>query len=63
MIDERAFLKIPIDFEKGIKIYPPTIKEVISESYFQFFKKILTMSQEDIEDEINEKEKNLIKKD
>ena len=55
MIDERVFLQIPIEYEKEVKIYPPTVKQVLSEQYFHFFKRILMMSQEDIEDDINKK--------
>lgn len=55
MINERVLINIPLNFEKGVKIYPPTVKEVISQPYFSVFRKLLISSQEDIEDDIEEK--------
>jgi len=62
MINEKVFVSLPLNFEKGVKIYPPTVKEVIQQSYFPVFRKLLMSSQEDIEDDIEErknKEKDL----
>lgn len=58
MINEQVFINAPLNFEKGVKIYPPTVKEVITQSYFSNFRKLLMSSQEDIEDDIEEKVKN-----
>ena len=58
MINEQVFINAPLNFEKGVKIYPPTVKEVITQSYFPIFRKLLMSSQEDIEDDIEEKVKN-----
>mgnify|MGYP002539365858 CR=1 FL=1 len=57
MINEQVFINTPLKFEKGVKIYPPTVKEVITQSYFPIFRKLLMSSQEDIEDDIEEKKK------
>lgn len=57
MINEQVFINAPLNFEKGVKIYPPTVKEVITQSYFPIFRKLLMSSQEDIEDDIEEKKK------
>lgn len=58
MINEQVFINAPLNFEKGVKIYPPTVREVITQSYFPIFRKLLMSSQEDIEDDIEEKVKN-----
>lgn len=50
MINEKVFLQIPLDFEKGVKIYPPTVKEVFENKYFPMYRQLLLSSQEDIED-------------
>ena len=55
MINELVFINAPLNFEKGVKIYPPTVKEVITQSYFSIFRKLLMSSQEDTEDDIEEK--------
>lgn len=57
MINEKVFLGIPLSFEKDIKVYPPTIKDVIGNENFGFYRKLLLQSQEDIEDEIEEARK------
>ena len=57
MINELVFINAPLNFEKGVKIYPPTVKEVITQTYFPIFRKLLMSSQEDIEDDIEENKK------
>jgi len=51
MSKELFFLGEPLDFKRGIKIYPPKVKEVISNSRYNLFTRVLTYSQEEIEDE------------
>lgn len=51
MINEKTLLKIPLNFTSKIQIYPPTLNDVIQEDFFPYYKKILTLSQEEIEDE------------
>lgn len=55
MIDERVFLGFPKNFDNLCKIYPPKIKDVIGNDKFPLYKRVLTLSQEEIEDEFTEK--------
>lgn len=59
MINEKTFLKIPLNFTSKIKIYPPSLREVMEEDFFPYYKKILTLSYEEIEDEYTKKEENV----
>lgn len=53
MIDSRSFLGYPVVFKQGIEIYPPLVQDAVNpESKYSLYKKILTMTQEEIEDEI-----------
>lgn len=52
MIDVRTFLGIPIDFEDICKIYPPTVQQVVEESQAISGYRLLTQTQEDIEDSL-----------
>lgn len=47
----------PLDFGgvKGIKVYPPSINDVVSKPHFPAWVRALTMSQEEIEDELFDK--------
>jgi hypothetical protein len=56
MINPAAFIGKPLLFKKGINIYPPTIAEVISNPYYGQFIKLLTLSQDDIRDDLAKKE-------
>lgn len=55
MLSERVILGLPLDFGGICKIYPPKTKEVIGSEHFGFFKKIMTISQEELEDIFTEK--------
>lgn len=57
MNKELYFIGEPSQFKPGIFIYPPTVREVITNPYYGHFCKLLTQSQEDIEDKFLE-EKN-----
>lgn len=57
MIDSRAFLTIPLEFYDICRIYPPTIKEVLSDPNFNTYLKILTITQEELELEFEKNEK------
>ena len=59
MSKESFFIGQPVLFKKGIKIYPPMVKEVIIEPFYGHYCKILTQSQEDIEDQFLEENKTL----
>ena len=54
MIDSYSFLSIPFQFQNVCKIYPPKIREILSESNYPVYKKLFFSSQEDIEDEFAE---------
>ena len=51
MIDEKFFLGFPKNYKNLCKIYPPQVKDVIGNDKFPLYKKILTLSQEELEDE------------
>ena len=51
MTNSNFFLKLPINFKNKCKVYAPSINEIVSNEYFYFYKKILTFSQEELEDE------------
>ena len=61
MSKELYFLCEPVQFKPGIKIYPPTVRDVITNERYSVFGKLLTYSQEDIEDEFLEAKKTLEK--
>lgn len=61
MSKELYFLCEPVQFKPGIKIYPPTVRDVITNEHFMVYGKLLTYSQEDIEDEFLEAKKPLDK--
>lgn len=50
--DVRIFLGYPTDFKGLFKIYPPKIYDVLNCENFNKFLSLLTISQEDIEDQI-----------
>ena len=59
MNKELFFIGEPSEFKPGIKIYPPTVKDVIMNPLFGHFERLLTYSQEEIEDEFLEAKKKL----
>lgn len=54
MIDPTVFLGLPIPFGNTCKVYPPKVKDVITNPKVMQLFKLLTYSQEDIEDLLNE---------
>ena len=59
MLDPLIFIGKPFSFKGICNIYPPTVEEVVSNAYYSSFVRLLTITQEDIEDEIRkDKEKN-----
>ena len=50
MSKELFFIGAPVEFKKGVFIYPPKINEVITNKYFGAYCQVLTYSQEEIED-------------
>ena len=59
MSNELFFLGEPKEFKPGIKIYPPKVKDVVVNNNYGVYGKILTYSQEEIEDEFVEAQKEL----
>ena len=58
MSKELYFLCQPQVFKPGIKIYPPTVNDVVMNEHFGQYMTLLTYSQEDVEDEfLNMKKK------
>ena len=55
MIDSHSFLKLPLDFKGKLKIYPPSISKVIQEPNFNILYRILTITADDIQEEIQDK--------
>ena len=51
MSKELFFICQPVQFKPGIKIYPPTVQQIITNKLFGHYMQILTYSQEEIEDE------------
>ena len=57
MSKELFFIGAPVQFKEGVNIYPPTLKEIIMDRNFNIYSRLLTYSQEEIEDiYIKEKE-------
>ena len=54
MSKERFFLGYPVDFQGICWVYPPKVSEVVGNTEYGIYVKILTMSQEEIEDQYNE---------
>ena len=55
MSKEAVFLSIPEKFENKFTIYPPKVKEIAETEYFSIYRHILTISQEELEDEFLKK--------
>jgi len=51
MNKEAFLLGYPVEFKNLCLIYPPKIKEVVTTKSYNFYSRILTFSQEEIEDE------------
>ena len=56
MIDPVVFIGKPLLFNNKFYIYPPTVSEVVENQNYGQFMKLLTITQEDIQDEIKKKE-------
>lgn len=51
MIDILVFIKEPLPLKTGVLVYPPSIKEVVSNPDFNKSFKLLTLTEDDIEEE------------
>ena len=54
MIDGNSFLGLPFQFKHICKIYPPKIKDLLTEENYPVYKKLFLSTQEDIEDQFAE---------
>ena len=54
MINPAVFIGAPLSY-KQFKFYPPKVKEVAANPFYSQYLRILTFSQEEIEDEFVEK--------
>ena len=61
MSKELFFIGEPVQFKTGINIYPPTLRDVIVNYNYSTFLRILTYSQEEIEDIYVKEKKDLTK--
>ena len=55
MLNPSILIGEPLNYKGKINIYPPTVKQVVTNPNFGIFYKILTMTQEDIRDEVKDK--------
>ena len=51
MIDPHVLLGYPIEFKKLCLVYPPKVKDVVANNSYAIYARLLTYSQEEIEDE------------
>lgn len=56
MIDARVFIKQPLHFKGKIKIYPPSVSDILDNPGYGQYLKVLTITQDDIRDELIKKE-------
>ena len=55
MINPVILIGEPLDFQEKIKIYPPRVKDVVANPNFNIYYKILTLTQDDVKDEVKDK--------
>ena len=60
MNNPAVFIKEPLSFKNKIKVYPPSVRDVISNSKFGQYLKILTLTQEDIQDSFKQKDAQIV---
>jgi hypothetical protein len=56
MTNPAVFIGEPLKFKDKFFVYPPKVKEVVANPSFGQFLKVLTITQEDIRDELVKKE-------
>ena len=52
MIDPAIFIGEPLLFQKEIYIYPPKVRDVVTNPNFNIYYKVLTLTQDDVREEI-----------
>ena len=55
MLNPTIFIGEPLNFKNKIKIYPPTVKEVVANPNYGVFYKLLTLTQDDVREEVKDK--------
>ena len=55
MLNPVILIGEPLDFKGKLKIYPPRVKDVVTNPNFGIFYKVLTITQDDIRDELKDK--------
>lgn len=55
MTDLASFVGVPVDFNHKCLIYPPKVKDVVGNPNFGKYLRILTMTQEELQDEFGRK--------
>lgn len=55
MIDAALLINEPISFQGICKIYPPSVREVITNQNFSIFLKLLTLTQEELDEQKEDK--------
>ena len=55
MPDPIVLLGEPLNYKGKINIYPPTVRQVVTNPNFGVFYKLLTLTQDDITDEVKDK--------
>jgi hypothetical protein len=52
MINPAVFIGEPLYFENICKVYPPKVKDVVANKEYARFNRLLTITQEDIIDQL-----------
>ena len=55
MSNAAAFIGEPLNFKEKLKVYPPKVKDVVANPAFQQYLKLLTISEDDVKDELKGK--------
>jgi hypothetical protein len=55
MINSEVLIGLPLNFKNKFKIYPPTVAEVVGSERFNQYRRMLTITAEDIRDEVSKK--------
>ena len=60
MINSEVLIGLPLNFKNKFKIYPPTVAEVVGSEKFNQYHRMLTITAEDIRDELSKKDSSQI---
>ena len=59
MIDIRAFIGAPLNFKNKLNIYPPSVREVVTNPKFGIYQQLFMLTQEDITDNLRKEGKEM----